>query len=72
MDIEGAEEEAIKGAKNIIIEKKPILAISIYHNANQFLNTWSLIKSLVPGYKLYLRMHSTVSHDTVLYAIPSK
>lgn len=37
VDIEGAERNFLKGAKKTICEQKPILLISIYHSAEDFL-----------------------------------
>lgn len=68
MDIEGAELEALEGAKNIIVNHKPTLAISIYHKYDDLWEIPLYIKSLVPEYKLFLRHHSLVNSDTVLYA----
>lgn len=69
MDIEGAEESALRGAIKTIRKDHPILAISIYHNFSQFLNIPSMIKQIEPKYKLYLRHHKHTLDDTVLYAI---
>lgn len=69
MDIEGAELNALIGAKNIISIKKPKLAISIYHKPEDIIDIIMYIKSLVPEYKLYLRHYGTVESETVLYAI---
>ncbi len=51
MDIEGAELEALKGAREIIVRDRPKLAISIYHNAEDYVEISAYIKSLVPDYK---------------------
>ncbi|MFX0073541.1 MAG: FkbM family methyltransferase [Candidatus Hermodarchaeota archaeon] len=55
IDVEGYELEAIEGAKKTIRKFKPVLLISIYHNAEQFINTMSYIKKLVPEYEIIIR-----------------
>lgn len=72
MDIEGAEPEALKGAKNIIKEKAPILAISVYHELNHIWEIPLQIKALNSDYKIYLRHHRWNMADTVCYAISSQ
>lgn len=69
MDIEGAEIEALKGAKNILIRDKPKLAICIYHKKEDLWEIPYYIKNLVPEYKLYIRHYSNYAHETVLYAV---
>lgn len=69
LDIEGSELEALKGAKNIIKQYSPKLAISIYHNPyEQFIDIINYIIQLNPKYKLYLGHHSPSFVETVLYA----
>ncbi|PIT88147.1 MAG: hypothetical protein COU29_04010 [Candidatus Magasanikbacteria bacterium CG10_big_fil_rev_8_21_14_0_10_36_32] len=69
MDIEGAETEALLGAKEIIQKYKPKLAISVYHNATDLWEIPLLIKSLNSEYKIYLRHYSNEVMDTVCYAV---
>lgn len=72
MDIEGAELEALKGCENIIRSQKPVLAISIYHKAADFVDIPAYILSLVPlvpEYKLYYRHYSLYKYETILYAM---
>lgn len=69
MDVEGAELESLKGAKNTIMKDKPKLAICIYHKPEDMLDIPIFIKALVPEYKLYIRHHSNGAGETVLYAI---
>lgn len=69
MDIEGAELNALKGAKNIITKYKPKLAISLYHKPEDIVEIPLYIKSIVPEYKLYIRHYSTTYSETVLYAV---
>ncbi len=70
LDIEGAELEALKGAKQTIIKNKPKLAICLYHKKEDILEIPKYVKGLVPEYKLYIRHYSPYLFDTVLYAIP--
>lgn len=69
MDIEGAEIEALKGARKTILKHKPKLAISIYHNINHIWEIPKLIQNMLPEYKFYIRHHNLMGGDTVLYAI---
>lgn len=69
MDIEGAELEALKGAKETIKKFKPILAISIYHKPEDIVTLPSYILELRSDYKLYLRNYHQDHTETVLYAI---
>lgn len=70
MDIEGGESDAILGAKNIIVNQKPVLAISVYHKFNDLYELPSLIENLGVSYKYYLRHYRLRSAETILYAIP--
>ncbi|OON92649.1 MAG: hypothetical protein ATN32_09525 [Candidatus Epulonipiscium fishelsonii] len=69
MDIEGAELEALIGAKEIIQKYKPHLAISLYHKPEDIFEIPLYIKELVPEYKLYLRQYGLHSNwELVLHA----
>lgn len=72
MDVEGAEYEALLGCKNIIFDKKPNLAISIYHKPDDLYEIPLLIKSWNLGYKFYLRMYCYSGVDAVMYAVKEK
>ena len=69
MDIEGAELSALKGSRKTIIDDKPILAISLYHKASDYLDIFEFILSCNPHYKFYIRHHLDYYAETVLYAI---
>jgi len=69
MDIEGAELEALKGSRNIIIENKPKLAICAYHKLEDIYSLLDLIKTYRSDYKFYLRHYSESIYETVLYAV---
>jgi FkbM family methyltransferase len=69
MHIEGSELKALKGASETLKKYKPKLAISIYHNHEDFKRIPEFIKSISPEYELYLGHYSMNHEDTVLYAI---
>ncbi|MCW0309027.1 FkbM family methyltransferase [Pantoea ananatis] len=72
MDIEGAELSALEGAKNSIQRCYPLLAISAYHKPDDLIKIPAYIKSIMPGYRFYLRAHHPVhAFELVLYAIPA-
>lgn len=70
MDIEGAEVNALKGAKKTITENRPQLAICVYHSLSDIWEIPLLIKSFYDGYKFYLRNYNFMGLETVLYAFP--
>ena len=70
LDIEGAEMEALEGAREMIRKYKPQLAISIYHKKEHLFEIPELLKELHPGYKFKLGFYSPTFIDTVLYALP--
>lgn len=76
MDIEGFEEKALMGMKNVIINNKATLAICVYHRVDDLIRLPKLIKSYVESstydvkYKYYLRQHSHSAVELVFYAVP--
>lgn len=71
MDIEGAEYEALEGARGLIQEYHPALAICVYHRPDDLWRIPLLLQSWDCGYKLYLRPHGFNGFDWVLYAQPT-
>lgn len=70
MDIEGAEMMALMGAKKFISTVHPMMAICVYHKADDVLVLSRFIRECYDGYKLKLRHYSDNQTETVLYAIP--
>src|SRR3989339_600112 len=54
MDIEGNEEKALLGAKNLISKSKPVLTLSAYHKIDDKIVLPRVIKSLNKHYKIKL------------------
>lgn len=67
MDIEGAEMAALKGAKQVIEQYKPALAICLYHHLDDLWAIPGYICSLRPDYKMSLGHHTHGWFETVLY-----
>ena len=69
LDIEGAELEALEGARRIITQNKPRLAICIYHKMNDLWEIPKLILDMVPEYKIRIRHCGVRCRGTILYAV---
>jgi len=67
MDIEGFELEALKGAKNIIKDFTPDLAICIYHKPKDLWEIPLCIQSINQNYDFFIRCHAHLCIETVLY-----
>lgn len=70
MNIEGAEIDALEGARKTIQTWMPKLAISVYHRPSDLWRIPALVKDLSEQYELYLRQHDGGIIETVLYALP--
>lgn len=72
MDIEGAEQQAIEGAKDMILKNHPKLAISVYHKAGDFWMIPEQILEIRQDYSIYLRHYTETIYETVMFFIPKK
>src|SRR3970040_942599 len=71
MDIEGAEYDALLGARRLIKEHTPSLALSLYHRPEHLWQLPILAHRLSNGmYHFYMRAHAQNDFELVLYAIP--
>lgn len=70
LDIEGAEQDAIDGAKETIKRYTPILAICIYHKAEDWYKIPKKVLEINDNYKIYLRHYMEGIYETVMYFIP--
>ena len=67
MDIEGAELEALQGAKELIAREAPSLAICLYHKPSDLWEIPLHLYSIQPSYKMDIRTHDHLGLSTVLY-----
>jgi len=72
LDIEGAEQDALIGAKNCIKKYQPILAICIYHKAQDWYKIPQIVLDICADYDIYLRHYMEGIYETVMYFIPKK
>ncbi len=70
LDIEGAEQDAIEGAKKTIKRDHPILAICIYHKAEDWYTIPQNILAIRSDYRVYLRHYMEGIFESVMYFIP--
>lgn len=68
MDIEGYEENALRGAKKIIEQQHPVLAICIYHKREDIWRIPKLLLEYYPDYSFAMGHYRIGQVETVLYA----
>lgn len=57
VDIEGLEQDFLKGARKTIETQKPVLLLSIYHNPDDFFHIKTILESWNLGYKFQIGKH---------------
>lgn len=74
MDIEGAEVKALEGCRRHIVNDKPKLLISVYHNHEDLWKVPRMVDSMYDGYSFYLRCYGSNIFPTeiVLIAVKEK
>lgn len=70
LDIEGAEQDALMGAKKRILKDHPILAVCIYHKAQDWYKVPEIVLGIRKDYDIYLRHYMEGIYETVMYFIP--
>jgi FkbM family methyltransferase len=68
MDIEGFELAALKGAEQTLRRFRPKLAISVYHNWEDYWTILKYVDGLKLGYNFYLENYTRSDGETILYA----
>ena len=67
MDIEGAEYEALLGARKLIMENRPRMAISVYHKFEDFVSLANLVLEMHPDYRIAFRHYGFDDLETIMY-----
>lgn len=70
MDIEGAEQAALRGARHMLERHRPALAISLYHRPADLWEIPFLLAGWLKNYRFSIRSHGYNTFELVLYARP--
>jgi FkbM family methyltransferase len=70
LHLEGSELAALKGARHTLLAHRPIVAATVYHNADGIWRTPLWLMETLPGYRFLFRAHSWCGTGAVVYAIP--
>jgi hypothetical protein len=65
---QSVEAEALKGSRSVLRQFKPKLAITLYHNFEDFWDIPQFLDRLGLGYRFYLRHFTIHAEETVLFA----
>jgi FkbM family methyltransferase len=68
----GIAQEVVKGAMESIKKYRPIIAITVHHQKEDFIEIPYLLMNNLRDYKFYLRLHSYCGFETIFYAIPNE
>jgi FkbM family methyltransferase len=72
MDIEGAEMDAILGSSGLLEDAAPVVfSVCVYHRCDHLWRIPSLIHSMAPNHKMFLRRYAEECWEMVCYAVPS-
>lgn len=72
LHLEGGELPALKGARETLLANRPIVAATVYHNADGIWKTPHWLMQLLPDYRFLFRAHSWCGTGAVVYAIPQE
>ncbi|RLA73853.1 MAG: FkbM family methyltransferase [Epsilonproteobacteria bacterium] len=70
LDIEGAEQDAIEGARQTIARYTPVIACCIYHKADDWHKIPQKVLSINDRYNIYMRHYMEGIFETVMYFVP--
>jgi FkbM family methyltransferase len=71
MDVEGAELDALDGARTSISAHAPVLAVCVYHTSDHLWRVPLRIASMSDRFTFHLRAHAEDCWDVTCYAIPT-
>ena len=70
LDIEGAEPDALRGARKTIRTHAPVIAVCVYHRQDHLWRIPLMLHEWRDDYELFLRPHNEEGWDLVCYAVP--
>jgi FkbM family methyltransferase len=72
LHLEGGELDALKGGLVSITQSRPLIATTVYHNADGLWRTAQWMRTNLDDYSLLMRNHSWCGTGAVIYAIPNE
>jgi FkbM family methyltransferase len=72
LHLEGGELSALKGARETLLSSRPIVAATVYHNADGIWRTPLWLMDQLPDYRFLFRAHTWCGTGAVVYAIPNE
>lgn len=72
LHLEGGELAALKGGRQTLQMHRPLIAATIYHNADGIWRTPLWLMEALPNYRFLFRAHSWCGTGAVVYAIPNE
>lgn len=72
LHLEGGELAALKGARKMLVDHRPLVAVTVYHNADGLWKTARWLMQTLPDYRFLLRIHAWCGTGAVIYVIPNE
>ena len=72
LHLEGGELDALKGGHSCLKRSRPIIAATVYHNADGVWRTARWLRANLENYHLLMRTHSWCGTGAVIYALPDE
>ena len=72
LHLEGAELAALKGARQTLLDCRPLIATTVYHNDDGVWKTARWLIETLADYRFLFRVHSWCGTGAVIYAIPNE
>jgi FkbM family methyltransferase len=72
LHLEGGELAALMGARQTMLSHRPLVAATVYHNADGIWRTPLWLMETLPDYRFLFRVHSWCGTGAVVYAIPNE
>ncbi|HUI15280.1 MAG TPA: FkbM family methyltransferase [Xanthobacteraceae bacterium] len=70
LHLEGGELDALRGARETLRARRPIIAATVYHNTDGLSRTAGWLMRELDGYRFLFRNHCWCAAGAVVYAIP--
>jgi hypothetical protein len=63
---------ALKGARETLVNRRPLVTVTVYHNADGLFKTARWLMQNLNDYRFLFRIHAWCGTGAVIYAIPNE